>query len=76
MSTIESLEKEIADLKKELIWHKIAISTLIRQMAPSVDKVDFMNSFSDVKGEFFPDDKIHPESGHWIRQLFSAGKNK
>lgn len=28
----EQLEKEISALKKELMWHKVAISALIRQV--------------------------------------------
>ncbi|MBA8153888.1 hypothetical protein HVY77_06475 [Escherichia coli] len=38
----EQLEKEIATLKKELMWHKVAISALIRQVVSPEDKVNLV----------------------------------
>ena len=44
MINAEQLEKEISELKKELIWHKVAISALIRQVVSPEDKVKFINT--------------------------------
>ncbi|EHM2893792.1 hypothetical protein KGD15_002770 [Escherichia coli] len=71
----EQLEKEISELKKELIWHKVAISALIRQVVSPEDKVKFMKHFSCSSKEFFSDSP-HPEAGFWVRQLFSQDKRK
>ena len=71
MINAEQLEKEISELKKELI----AISALIRQAVSPEDKVKFMKQFSSSSKEFFTDE-VHPEAGFWIRQLFSQDKRK
>ena len=75
MINAEQLEKEISELKKELIWHKVAISALIRQVVSPEDKVKFMKQFTSSSKEFFTDE-VHPEAGFWIRQLYSQDKRK
>ncbi|EPE2928273.1 hypothetical protein ACSHJO_004385 [Escherichia coli] len=46
------MKKEISALKKELMWHKVAISALIRQVVSPEDKVNFMKHFSCSSNEF------------------------